>query len=261
MPFKQISNLRLFYFESLDHSNLTHAIATRLGGVSPSPWDSLNVGGTVGDSPERVEENINRIFKALERDPASKYDVWQIHSSKVQIAEEPRGGNPHVQADIILTNRPHVSLLMRFADCVPIFLYDPVVQAIALVHAGREGLARRAPAIAVEALVETYGVNPQDLIAGVGPSICPACYEVGEEVVQKFRDTIGVNETLDYFQLINGSYHMDLWSCTQSQLQDAGVHQIEIAKICTATNLQDWYSHRGEMGKTGRFAALLYLNG
>jgi hypothetical protein len=261
MPFKQINGVKIFYFESLDLPRITHGIVTRRGGVSPSPWASLNVGASVGDSPELVEKNIEKIFTAFEVDPDSKYDVWQIHSSTVQIAEYPRGAAPPVQADIILTNRPDITLLMRFADCVPIFLYDPVSQVIALVHAGREGLAKRAPGIAVESLVETFGVDPHNVIAGIGPSICPECYEVGEEVYQTYLDTLGKKASAEIFNLIGGNYHLDLWSCAQSQLQDAGVSQIELSEICTATNLDDWYSHRGEMGKTGRFAGIISLNG
>jgi len=261
MPFKQINGLRFFYFESLNLPGISHGVATRHGGESPSPWESLNVGGTVGDSPEGVEKNIEKIFNALELEPASKYDVWQIHSSKVQIAENPRGSTPPVQADIILTNRSHVTLLMRFADCVPIFLYDPALQAIALVHAGREGLAKRAPAVAVEALEETFGVAPKNVIAGIGPSICPECYEVGEDVYQNFLGTMGNEDAKGFFQLRGGNYHLDLWSCAQAQLQGAGVDQIEVSEICTATNLDDWYSHRGEMGNTGRLAVIISLNG
>ena len=202
MPFKHLNNLRFFYFESLDHPGITHGIAARIGGESTTPWASLNVGGTVGDLPEVVDRNIEKIFNALELDTASKFDVWQIHSSKVQIAEHPRGEVPPVRADIILTNRPNITLFMQFADCVPIFLYDPVLHAIALVHAGREGLAQKAPAVAVEAMVESFRVNPENIIAGVGPSICPECYEVGEEVYQNFIDK-GVkklcNTNLEYW--------------------------------------------------------------
>jgi YfiH family protein len=261
MPFKRINNLKFFYFKGLDYPEITQAIATRHGGSSPAPWESLNVGGTVGDSTRRVEMNIQKIFSTLNLDPASKYDVWQIHSSEVQIVDKPRGSSAPVQADSMITDRPQITLFMRFADCVPIFLYDPVVHAIGIVHAGREGLAKRAPSIAVEALTKAFGVDPKNLIAGIGPSICPECYEVGEEIYQNFVEKIGEEVSSSYFQFREGCLYLDLWSCARFQLQDAGVEQIELSNICTATNLQDWYSHRGEMGKTGRFAALLHLNG
>jgi YfiH family protein len=260
MPFLQINSLRFFQFEIFDPSKLTHAIVTRNGGVSPVPWKSLNVGASVGDDLVRVNKNVDKIFKALGRDPSSRYDTWQIHSSKVQIVQNPRGEAPPIQADIIATNRPSVTLLLRFADCVPIMLHDPVVGAIALVHAGRQGLARRAPIAAVKALMENYGSRPEDILAGIGPSICAECYPIGKEVIQDFEDQMGEDEAGQFFRLINGRYHLDLWLCSRVQLESVGVTRIENSKICTAMNLSDWYSHRAEKGKTGRFAALIGLD-
>jgi YfiH family protein len=260
MPFRQIHSLRIFQFEIFSHCGLTHGIVSRHGGVSPRPWKSLNVGASVGDELERVEENRDRIFKALERDPNSRYDVWQVHSNRVQIVEAPRGEAPPVQADIIMTNRPQVTLLLRFADCVPILLYDPVVKAVALIHAGRKGLTHHAPQAAVKALVEAYGSRPEDLLAGIGPSICPECYSVDEEILLEFEVTMGKEKARRYFHKKEDHYHLDLWLCSQEQLESTGVTQIENSRICTAMNLSDWYSHRAEQGKTGRFAALLGMD-
>jgi YfiH family protein len=257
MPFRQINSLRIYQFEIFKGCDLTHGIATRRGGISPEPWDSLNVGASVGDELDRVHQNIGRIFKALSRDPESKYDVWQIHSNHVQVVEAPRGNAAPIKADIITTNLPGVTLLLRFADCVPIMLYDPIVKAAALVHAGREGLVRRTPIVAVKAMAENFGSKPSNLLAGIGPSICVNCYSVGEEVLKDFEDTMGKDATNRFFKKLDGSYHLDLWSCSQVQLESTGVTKIENSGICTAMNLEDWYSHRAEKGRTGRFAALM----
>jgi YfiH family protein len=259
MPFRQVDSLKIFQFEIFNGYHLTHGIVTRHGGVSPVPWKSLNVGASVGDELERVQENRDRIFKALGRDPKSRYDVWQVHSNKVQIVDSPRGETPPVQADIIVTNRPQVTLLLRFADCVPIMLFDPVVKAIGLVHAGREGLARKAPQAAVKAFIEVYGSRPQDILAGIGPSICPDCYVVGEEVLQDYEAAMGAEIAGNFFHQKNNRFHLDLWKCSQTQLEDLHVIQIENPGICTAMNISDWYSHRAEKGKTGRFAAVIGL--
>jgi YfiH family protein len=259
MPFWQIDSLKIYQFGIFNGYQLTHGIVTRRGGISPDPWKSLNVGASVGDDLVRVNENRDRIFRTLGRDPASRYDVWQVHSNNVQIVETPRGHAPPIQADIIVTNRPQVTLLMRFADCVPIFLYDPQIKAIALIHAGRLGLARRAPQVAVRALTEKYGSKPQDILAGVGPSICPDCYSVGEDVLHDFEATLGKDEADRYFHQEEDHYHLNLWKCAEDQLESMGVKQIENSGICTAMNLSDWYSHRAEKGRTGRFAAMLGL--
>ena len=124
MPMRQYESLRYFQFETLAEPRLVHAVFSRHGGVSPKPWHSLNVGSTVGDDHHRVTENRRRLFEVMDRDPNSLYDVWQVHSARYVIAREPRKNKPYHQADVILTDTPGITLLMRFADCVPIMLYE-----------------------------------------------------------------------------------------------------------------------------------------
>src|SRR5512143_2813375 len=157
MPFSQPDRIRYFTFESLNEVNITHAVLTRRGGTSPSPWASLNVGGLVGDDPERVMENKQRSLRSLGRPVESIYDVWQVHSRDVVCTDAPRPTNvPHLKADAILTDRPGVTLFMRFADCVPVLLSDPKRRVVGLAHAGWLGTVRRTTAAAVEAMVEQY---------------------------------------------------------------------------------------------------------
>ena len=127
MPFQQSGSIKYFTFDNLANSALTHAVFTRQGGVSSTPWDSLNMGGYIGDPLENTYLNRVRAFEALERDPASVYDVWQIHSADVICAAAPRPKDmKHKKADAILTNNPNITLFMRFADCVPVLFFDPV---------------------------------------------------------------------------------------------------------------------------------------
>ena len=120
MPFCNNNGIRYYTFDIFPHM-LVQAVFTRRGGVSPAPWNSLNVGGTVGDDRTRVQENRLRSFTALERGLNSMFDVWQVHSTEAVFAEAPRPPEvDHYKADIIFTDRPGVTLYMRFADCVPI---------------------------------------------------------------------------------------------------------------------------------------------
>ena len=136
MAFQSTGGIRYYQFERLG-DGLTQAVFTRHGGYSPAPWTALNLGGTVGDDPGRVRDNRNLALLALDRTPESVYDVWQVHGVSVAIAEAPRPPEAaHLQADTILTNTLGVTLLMRFADCVPIFLHDPVHKVVGIVHAG-----------------------------------------------------------------------------------------------------------------------------
>jgi polyphenol oxidase len=260
MPFAQQDDIRYYAFD-LFPPKVIHGVVSRRGGVSPAPWESLNVGGTVGDEQVRVQENRTRTFAAFGREIATLYDVWQVHSADVVCTDAPR--NPEdslVQADIIFTDRPEVTLFMRFADCVPILLYDPRHNVIGLAHAGWLGTVRAVARTAVETMTTRYGSDPNDIQAAIGPSIGPDHYEVGPDVTMQISEAFGP-QVDGLIKRKRRRTYLDLWQANAVQLQNAGVQQIEIAGICTACHLDDWFSHRAEQGKTGRFGALIALTG
>ena len=259
MPFSQQNGLRYYAFEIFP-KNVTQAVFTRHGGVSPRPWDSLNVGGSIGDDITHVRENRIRSFKALGRVPESIHDVWQVHSADVVYADVPRRLDTEYQkADILLTDNPQVTLFMRFADCTPILLYDPQKQAIGIVHSGWLGTVRGAARVAVDAMRRHYRSNPTDILAAIGPAIGPDHYEIGEDVIVQVQETFGPDATSLLENHGEGSIHFNLWKANELLLSEVGVKQIEISGICTACHTDDWFSHRGEKGKTGRFGALIAL--
>ncbi len=259
MPFHQPDSIRYYSFETLEEAGISQAVFTRRGGVSPWPWQSLNLGGTVGDQPVHVAENRQRAFQSLGRSLASLYDVWQVHSAVVVRADAPRPPETaHLKADAIITDRPGVTLFMRFADCVPIFLVDPDRRVIGMVHSGWLGTVRQVGAAAVAAMQTEYGCKPEDILAGIGPSIAAHHYPVGPEVVEQVNAAFGSNaHTLLPAQ--DGGVQFDLWAANRLVLESCGIRQIEVSGICTACDLDNWYSHRGELGKTGRFGALIGL--
>jgi YfiH family protein len=253
------SALRFFQFDTFNATDVAHAIFTRHGGVSPPPYATLNMSVSTGDARDNVRRNVARAFAALERDPASRADLWQVHSARVVVADEPNGPADHLgQADAVITDRPGVSLFLRFADCLPILLYDPRQQAVGVVHAGWRGSLQKIAKETVAAMVERYGSRPADLVAGVGPGIGPCHYAVGPEVVAQTRRAF--NGTADSLLLArNGGYHLDLWAANRAALQEAGVEQIELAEICTQCHSDDFFSHRATGGMTGRFGGLIGL--
>lgn len=258
MPFCQQNGIRYHTFD-LFPPHIVQGVFTRRGGVSPAPWESLNVGGTVGDERERVQQNRVRSFGALGRRLETMFDVWQVHSADAVFAETPRPPEaPYHKADIIFTDRPDVTLYMRFADCVPILLHDPRRKVVGIAHAGWLGTVRRTAAAAVQAMTEHYGSRAEDIQAAIGPSIGPDHYEVGPDVITRVEESFGAQAA----QLIvprGEKQHLDLWQANRLQLEAAGVKQIEVAGICTACHLEDWFSHRAEKGKTGRFGVLIAL--
>lgn len=259
MPFRQMGSLRFYQFETLVNPELAHAIVTRQGGVSPEPWFSLNVGGNVGDETTRVRENLRRACAVVGRDPHSIYDVWQVHSARVVQADRPRSGRELIKADVLISNDPSVTLFMRFADCVPIFFYDPKHRAIGLVHSGWLGTVRRAPVVAIQAMAEAFGTHPEDLFVGIGPAIGPDHYPIGSEVAERVRETFG-SSAGNHLQTHDGEVYLNLWSANCDLLAREGVKSVEVAELCTACHLEDWYSHRGEGRITGRFGAMIALN-
>lgn len=259
MVFHENGMIRYLTFESLSSERVIHAAFTRHGGVSPQPWDSLNFGSTVGDNLENVFENRQRAFECLNLDCKSTFDVWQVHSKDVAIANAPRHQyEMHQKADIILTDRPGVILLMRFADCVPLLLYDPRHRAIGIAHAGWQGTVKFVANTMVNALHEKYLSNPKDLIAVIGPSIGPDHYHIGTEVIDLVEGAFGQDASAVLIRE-NGHTSLDLWLANRLQLDQAGVKHIETSQICTACHLDDWYSHRGQNGKAGRFGVVIKL--
>jgi YfiH family protein len=187
MPFHTTDGIRHFSFDIFP-PGIVQAVFTRQGGLSPEPWNSLNVGSTVGDEQERVLENRLRSFRALRRDPYSIFDVWQVHSADVVIAEAPHFSRPpEFKADAILTDKPDVTLFMRFADCVPILLHDPKKNVVGVVHAGWQGTVKKILRETLRAMQVTYGSKPADVLAAIGPSIGPDHYEIGPDVIAQVR--------------------------------------------------------------------------
>ncbi|NDJ86382.1 MAG: peptidoglycan editing factor PgeF [Chloroflexi bacterium] len=239
---------------------LRHGVFTRLGGVSPSPWAALNVGGTVGDDPQAVAENIRRMYAVLVLAEHDVCTVWQVHGADTVIATTPpRGRKWLARADGMITDRTDIALSMRFADCVPVLFYDPQHHAIGLAHAGWRGTVAGAALSVVEALRVAYGSQPASLQAGIGPSIGPDRYQVGEEVVEAVQARFGTVDGL-ISRAEDGSAYLNLWEANRRLLEQAGVQQIESADICTASNTDEFFSHRAEKGKTGRFGVVLALD-
>jgi len=261
MAFIEADLLRAYQFELLQDCDVLHGILTRQGGVSPAPWASLNLGGTVGDERSNVIENRRRIFSWFKRPVESIVDAWQVHGTTVICASQPRPLDaPHQPADAILTDRPEITLFMRFADCVPVFLHDPRRKVVGVVHAGWKGTVSKVASAAVEAMCSAYSCDPRNILAGIGPSISPDQYEIGEEVREKVIQAFNGKSALMLQEKQNRT-HLDLWAANRCALEESGLlpHHIQTAGICTAQNLQDWFSHRAEKGKTGRFGALISL--
>ena len=262
----QQDGIAYYTFETLDaFPELVHAVTTRHGGVSAGPYATLNMGRGLGDEPAAVEENVRRVCAAIGIRREQLVSPRQRHTAYVRRVDPSDRGQVYDGYDALVTDAADLPLLMVYADCAPVLVYDPAHHALALIHSGWRGTIQAAARAAVAALCRKYGSRPADMVAAIGPSIGPCCYEVGAEVTAAVRATF---ERPGQFLIApqssgqaNGRAHFDLWAANRRWLADAGVRQIEVAEICTACHTDDFYSHRAEAGKTGHFATGMGLVG
>lgn len=237
--------------------DVVQACLTRLGGVSAGQWSALNLGSTVGDDPRAVEENHRRVFDAFGITRAQVVSPFQVHGRNVVRVRARDGGMVIPATDALITDAPGVALLLRFADCVPVLFYDPVQRAVGLAHAGWRGVAAGVVPATAQALAATFGSRPEDVWAGIGPAIGPQHYSVGVEVVEAIQAALP--EGAQAATYCDGRWMMDLPAALEAQLRAMGVTQVEQSGLCTASRVDEWYSHRAEAGRTGRFGVLVML--
>lgn len=258
------AGINLWQAEPWASWDVMHAFSDKHGGVSRGPFRSLNLGFHVGDESDRVRENRRRLCEALSIDLDALVVGEQVHGhvvAHVTATDRGRGARDLSDvvsgADALITNTPNVILFGLFADCVPIFLFDPEKRAVGLAHAGWKGTAGHIAARTVKALIDTFGSRPADCFAAIGPSIGPCCYEVGVEVAARFRDEDFAFVTTKESDRVR----LNLWAANERQLVEVGISpaRISVARLCTRCLGDTFFSHRGQNGRTGRMAAIIGL--
>ncbi len=252
---------------------IRHGFSTRLGGVSKGMFESMNLGSESSiyqDAPENIIENYERISAGIGIDPRSIVVSKQVHKTNLRlVTEKDRGKGLYLPRDYdeidgLITNQPGITLVTKYADCVPLFLVDTRNKAIGLTHSGWRGTVKKIGKLTVEEMKEQFGTEPEDLVAVIGPSICSDCYEVGEEVAQAFQDAFtetGYNMDTILSRNDSGRYQLNLWEANRSIFREAGLREerIHVSGVCTSCH-SDWlFSHRKTNGKRGSLAAFLAL--
>ena len=253
-----VDGLTFYQFEHLaSRADVAHGVFTRLGGVSAPPWASLNLSRSGGDSPEAVTENNRRMLTALGLVPGQTVSAWLNHGSRVAIVGPQHLGAALRETDAMLSSTPGLALSMRFADCVPVLFHDATRGVVGIAHAGWPGVAANIVGVTVRAMRDAFGCRPRDVWAGIGPAIRVECYEFGRDLAQRVVAACPPGAPIIALQP-DGKIHLDLIAAVQSQLEAAGVSDIEDSGICTACHTDEWFSHRAEK-KTGRFGVVLRL--
>ncbi|MBN2255730.1 MAG: peptidoglycan editing factor PgeF [Deltaproteobacteria bacterium] len=235
------------------YDSIVHAFCTRWGGVSRGRFSNFNFSVSEGDGREQVEENWAILSNAFAIPEASFVTVRQVHEDGILIIDDdaPVGAGGNGEYDAIVTNRPGIAVGVKTADCVPLLLFDPVRTVIAAVHAGWRGTAKGIAATTISRFRERYSTRVEDLIAVIGPSIGPCCYEVDRIVRDAMKDDgAGVFTPSDN----HDRWMFDLPRANWRQILDAGVPPANIidAAPCTSCHRDIFFSHRGEGGTTGR---------
>lgn len=230
------------------------AFTDRWGGVSAAPYDSLNLGGAVGDDPAAVLSNRGLAAAELGLDPAHVVWMKQVHGNDVAVVAAPWGEHRVPEVDAIVTTRPGLALAVLTADCVPVLLADTEAGVVAAAHAGRPGLVAGVVPAAVEAMVG-LGARPERIIAVTGPSVCGACYEVPEQMRADVASAVPEARATTSW----GTPSVDVAAGVHAQLARLGVPAGEKSHICTMES-GDHFSYRRER-TTGRLAGYVWLDG
>ena len=257
--YERIDHNGLSFYRSCAWTGLRHGIFTRRGGVSSGHFASLNLGASSGDDIEAVRENHARMYAAAGVNSQRGTSCWLVHSTDVIIVKEPQQGRHLPQADALITDLPDTSLVMRYADCVPLIVYDPVKRAIGLAHAGWRGTVHGMAGKLVQAMTAAYNCRPSDIEVLLGPAISQRNYTVGAEVVAAADGYFGERAGVIRRDPRNGASRFDLWRANQADLARQGVEKVSVIDICTHDNTSEFYSHRAEQGRTGRFGVLVSL--
>lgn len=277
-----------FTFAGLDETGIVdHLFSTRYGGVSSDYLYSLNFSYAQGDLKEHVDENFRRAAAHMGMTSADIVCSQQTHTTNVRRVTAMDKGKgvvcerDYTDVDGLITNEKGIILATFYADCVPLFIVDPVHQAIGLSHSGWRGTAGKMGSVTLEEMHRAYGTKSEEVCVAIAPSICQRCYEVSEDVALAFerafpRDDAKAAEYLaryqqDFtqqdlddcllYQKENGKYQLNLWYANFRVFRDAGVlnEKIEVTDVCTCCNPEVLFSHRASKGRRGNLGAFLML--
>ncbi|MCD8165947.1 MAG: peptidoglycan editing factor PgeF [Bacteroides sp.] len=260
---------RLLEYELLgSYPELCHFVTTRPGGCSTGNYSSFNCYPHSGDSADHIHANQQSLLENLPRYPQQLIIPFQTHGREVAIIDalflslSPKEQTVYLQGkDAVVTVHPGICICVSTADCVPILLYDKVRKVIGAVHAGWRGTVGKTVLSTLRIMHEKYGSTMKDIVACIGPSISKEAYEVGREVYEEFQEARFPMHSIAFLNKETQKYHIDLWKANELLLTEAGLLQenIEVARLCTYTNFDTFFSARKLGIKSGRMLSGIML--
>ncbi len=265
---RERDSVRALICAPLEQDGFTNAFSTRLGGVSPMPQDALNLAGFNEDDAEHIYENRRRFLKLFDG-VWTLTGCWQVHSGDVRIVHNQQEAQmkPGVlgddeYCDALVSNAPQILLAIKTADCVPVLIGDPKTGAFAAVHAGWRGTSSSIVRNAINQLEREFGACPADLRAAIGPAANNCCYEVGSDVIDRFKELCPQSDHL-FTPTRAGHARIDLQKANRDQLVAAGIspEKIHVAPLCTMDRNDLFFSYRREKKTLGRVGRLMSVIG
>ena len=256
----------LVYLTSPLLDGVRHGFSTRRGGVSPAPWDTLNLGPGRGDAPENVRENYRRFFGCTGTAPERAVLSLQVHRDDVRLCTAADAGKGLVrerdyEADALITAERDLPLVVFSADCGILLLHDPEAGCVGAVHAGWRGCAAGIVEKAVREMVRLLGARPERILAAVGPCSGKCCFETDSDVPEAMQASALGAEAEPYWERRGAKYHVDLAGLNRQWLLHAGVapEHIDVCGLCTACRPDLFWSHRKMGNARGAQVAMICL--
>lgn len=259
---RQKDGVKFVEFDHLADSNFCiHGFSTRIGGVSPPPYDTLNLGFTTSDREENLRENRDRFLSSLNLKGYPFVQKINLIHGNLVINVNHLGKKDLVDADGMVTDKPGVLLITTFADCVPIFLADPDRRAVGLLHAGWRGTLAGIARSGVRKMISDFNCRRENLLVGIGPGIGRCCFEVDRDVAEAFGAKFGQMKDLITQVANKKKWIIDLLGINERMLISEGIRKENVSKssLCTSCQVELFFSYRRDGNKTGRMAGLITI--
>jgi polyphenol oxidase len=261
------NSLKYLTIPAFDSTGMVkHCFTTRQGGVSQGIYNNLNTSLIKNDKRENVLENLERVCSAIEVDCNKLVFSQQVHGDTIRVVTEADIGKGITiksdieEVDALITNVPGVPMITFYADCVPVFILDPVKKAVGLAHSGWKGTTLKIAVKTIQKMSEVYGTNPKDCLVGIGPSIEMKCFEIKEDAAALFKQSF-YNWEEFMKKKDEEHYSADLWLAIKLMLRSIGVQEknITTSGLCTCCNEELFFSHRRDKGATGSLSSIIEI--
>ncbi|MBI5683166.1 MAG: peptidoglycan editing factor PgeF [Deltaproteobacteria bacterium] len=226
----------------LETDKITHAFLTRIGGIDGRNEDRL----------ENIEGNTAKTSKVFGFTSSKLITVNQVHGDDIVIIDGKQSTAKGVCADAITTNLKGVPIGVLTADCLPVILFDPINTAVGIVHAGWRGTLKRIVSKTVSVMNKRWGSSYNQMLAGLGPCVGECCYNVGKDVVERFRTEF--SDSRDFIKSKENEWHLNFKRANYNQLVFLGLlkKNIWVSRYCTSCRKDLFFSYRRDNKETGR---------